>query len=197
VAHFRRALELRPDLVEACYELADALDENGQVDEAIALLQRAVQIAPRFAAAQNNLGNALLRKGRVEEALAHYQAAIEAQPSNAYLFNNLAWALATCPQASARNGARAVELAQQAERLSGSKDARILVTLAAAYAEAGRFAEAVKAAERALELSIAQSNSAYAELLREHIRLYQSGSPFRDTGHTSAAPNPDLPKAAD
>jgi tetratricopeptide (TPR) repeat protein len=197
VAHFRRALELRPDLAEACYELGDVLDENGQVDEAIALLQRAVQIAPRFAAAQNNLGNALLRKGRVEEALAHYQAAIEAQPSNAYLFNNLAWALATCPQASARNGARAVELAQQAERLSGSKDARILVTLAAAYAEAGRFAEAVKAAERALELSNAQTNSAYAELLREHIRLYQSGSPFRDTGHTNAAPNPGLPKATD
>ena len=193
MAHLRRALELRPDLAEACYDLGNALAETGQVDEAIALFQRAVQIAPQFAAAHSNLGNALLRKGRFEEALAHYQAAIDVQPTNAYLLNNLAWVLATCPQASARNGVRAVQLAQQAERLSGGKDAWILGTLAAAYAEAGRFAEAVAAARHALDLAAAQTNSAQVELLRAHVRLYQAGSPFRDVGQPNAAPNPNPP----
>jgi tetratricopeptide (TPR) repeat protein len=193
VVHLRRALELQPDLAEACFDLGCVLAEDGQVDEAIALLQRAVQIDPQFASAHSNLGNALLRKGRVEEALTHYQAAIAAQPSNPYLFNNLAWALATSPQASARNGVRAVELAQQAERLSGGKDSWILGTLAAAYAETGRFAEAVIAAQRALELAAAQTNSAHVEILRAHIRLYQAGSPVRDSGQTSAAPNAGPP----
>ena len=179
-AHLHRALELRPDLADACYDLGNALADSGQVDEAIVVFQETLQVAPQFAAAHSNLGNVLLRKGQAEEALKHYQAAIAVQPTNAYLFNNFAWALATCPQASVRNGARAVELAQQAERLSDRKDAWILGTLAAAYAEAGRFAEAVATAQRGLEIATAQTNSAHAEILRAHIRLYQSGSPFRD-----------------
>jgi tetratricopeptide (TPR) repeat protein len=191
VAHLRKALELQPDLAAASFDLGNALVEHGQVDEAIALFQKAVQIDPQLAAAQSNLGNALLRRGRVEEALAHYQAAIEAQPTNAFLLNNLAWVLATCPQASVRNGARAVELAQQADQLSGSKDSWILGTLAAAYAEAGRFAEAVAAARHALELAAAQTNSAHVEILRAHLRLYQAGSPFRDRGQANAAPHPN------
>jgi Flp pilus assembly protein TadD len=112
--------------------------------------------------------------------VAHYQAAVAALPGNPYLLNNLAWVLATGPQASVRNGGRAVELAQQAERLSGGKDPSILGTLAAAYAEAGRFPEAVATAQRALELATAQANLAQAEALRARIGLYRAGSPFRD-----------------
>ena len=85
------------------------------------------------------------------------------------------------PDASIRNGARAVELAQQAERLSEAKDPALAGTLAAAYAEAGRFGEAVATAQRALEQATAQTNTAQVETLRVRLKLYQSGSPFRDS----------------
>ncbi len=90
--------------------------------------------------------------------------------------------LATCAEASVRNGARAVDLAQQAERLSGGKDPMILGTLAAAYAEAGRFAEAVKTARQALALAAAQGNSAHVATLQAALAVYEKGSPFRDPG---------------
>ena len=139
-----------------------------------------MQLQPNLAEAHNNLGNALLQKGRPAEAVTHYQAAVAALPGNPYLLSNLAWMLATCPEASVRNGARAVELALQAEQLSGGKDSGLLGTLAAAYAEAGRLAEAVATAQRALALATAQTNTAQIETLRARLKLYQSGSPFRD-----------------
>jgi tetratricopeptide (TPR) repeat protein len=181
IAHFQIGLELQPNVAGAHNNLANALLRKGRVDEAIAHFQRALSLAPNLAEAHHNLGNALLQKGRLAEAVAHYQAAAEALPDNPYLLSNLAWVLATCPQASVRNGDRAVELAQQAERLSGGKNSSILGTLAAAYAEAGRFTDAVATAQRALELATAQTNPAQVEALRTRIGLYQAGSPFRDS----------------
>jgi Flp pilus assembly protein TadD len=159
------------------------------VDEAIAHFQRALSLQPNLAEAHNNLANALLQKGRAAEAVTHYQAAADALPGNPYLLNNLAWVLATSPQASVRNGVRAMELAQQAERLSGGKDPSVLGTLAAAYAETGRFPDAVAAAQRALELATSQTNLARVGTLRTQLGLYQAGSPFRDVVSTNAPPH--------
>ena len=142
--------------------------------------KQALKLQPNLAEAHNGLANALLRQGRVAEAVTHYQAAVAAVPNHPYLLNNLAWVMATCPDASVRNGARAVELAQQAERASGGKDPALLGTLAAAYAEAGRFPDAVATAQRALNLATAQTNAPQVETLRGRLKLYQSGSPCRD-----------------
>jgi Flp pilus assembly protein TadD len=92
--------------------------------------------------------------------------------------NNLAWLLATCPQASLRNGNQAVELAQRANQITGANNPNFLCTLAAAYAEAGRFTEAVESAQRALQLAGAQSNTALANDIRSEMNLYQAGVPF-------------------
>jgi protein O-mannosyl-transferase len=187
IPYLQKAVAIQPDLAETHNELANALLRVGKVDEAIVHLQKAVQANPKLANAHNDLAGALLRQGRAGEALAHYQAAIDAQPGNAYLLNNLAWVLATCPQTSVRNGAQALELAQQAERLSGGRNPSILGTLAAAYAETGRFPEAVTTAQRGLELAMAQTNNAQHEPLRAQLGLYRVGSPFRDAGQTNAA----------
>ena len=191
LAHLRCVAELRPDLPEAREELGAALLELGQAEHALVELQSAVQLAPNSATARANLGSALLRTGRPDEALAQDQAAVELEPANAYLLNNFAWLLATCPKASVRNGARAVESAQKAERLTGGKDAWVLGTLAAAYAEAGRFADAISAAQRALELAASQSNTVQVATLRAHIRLYQAGTAVRDPARTKAAAAPE------
>jgi tetratricopeptide (TPR) repeat protein len=178
IAHFRKALELQPNLAGAHNNLANALLGKGEVDEAIAHFQTALQLQPNLAEAHNNLANALLQKGRLAEAVTHYQAAVAALPGNPHLLNNLAWLLATCPDASVRNGARAVELAQQAVRLSG--DSSMLGTLAAAYAEAGRFPEAIAAAQEVCAKASASGDRALLEQNQRLLELYRRGKPYHE-----------------
>jgi protein O-mannosyl-transferase len=178
--HFQRALQIRPDFPEAHNNLGLTLLQAGAVDAATAHFQQALTLQPTNAPAHSHLAQALLQEGHVQEAIEHYQAALAIRPDDAYTLNNLAWVLATYPEASARDGAKAVELAQRAERLSGGTNASILGTLAAAYAEAGKFPEAVATSRRALALASASTNPAQVTALRDRIGLYQSGRPFRD-----------------
>jgi Flp pilus assembly protein TadD len=186
MVHFREVLKIRPDFAEAHNNLGAAFFQKGQFDDAIASYRKAVQFEPRNAEFQNNLGYALFQKGDLREAIAHYQTSLEIQPQNAITCKNLAWLLATSPEASVRNGAMAVELAGRAIRLCGSPDPTFIGTLAAAYAEAGQFSEAVKTAQRAQQLAATQDNPALVEVLQGQIKLYQAGSPFREAGQTNA-----------
>jgi hypothetical protein len=93
---------------------------------------------------------------------------------------NLAWALAICPETPTLKGAIAVKLAQHANQITGGADPVILHILAAAYAQNGRFSEAVETAQRSLRLAIAQNNTALADSLRVEIELYQQGFPYRN-----------------
>jgi hypothetical protein len=95
--------------------------------------------------------------------------------------NNLAWLMATCPEASFRNGPLAVTLAKRAEQLTGSSNALVMGTLAAAQAEAGHFAEAIAAAGRARQLAAAQTNTALANAIDTQEQQYRKGLPWRDS----------------
>ena len=178
ITHFQKALQINPDYAEAHYNLGNALFRKGGMDEAISHFQKALQINPDYAEAHNNLGLALLQKGSVDEAIAHFQRALEIRPDHVGTLVNLAWVLATCPQASLRNGNKAVELAQRANQFVGDGNPAVLGTLAAAYAEAGRFPKAVETAQRALQVAETQSNNALAETIRSQLKLYQAGIPF-------------------
>ncbi len=103
-----------------------------------------------------------------------------ARPDDVALLNDTAWVLATNPNASIRNGTEAVGLAQRAVRLSDGKEPAVLGTLAAAYAEAGRFSEAVQTARKALDLATEQNKQSLAESLKAKMALYEAGTPFRD-----------------
>ncbi len=185
ITQYQKALQLRPDYAGACYNLGNALLKKGNVDEAITQYQKALQIDPDNAEAHNDLGGALLKKGNVNEAIAQFQKALQIKSGYAEARNNLAWVLATCPQASLRNGNQAVELAQRANQLTGGGNPAVLGTLAAAYAEAGRFPEAVETAQRALQLAGTQSNTVtLADTIRSQIKLYQTGHPFHTPEQT-------------
>ena len=101
-------------------------------------------------------------------------------PDDVALLNDTAWMLATNPNASIRNGAEAVELAQRAVQLSDNREPAILNTLAAAYAEAGRFSEALETARKAANLAARQNNRPLAESIKAKIPLYDAGTPFRE-----------------
>jgi tetratricopeptide (TPR) repeat protein len=186
---FEKVVQIRPDYAEAHYNLGVAFLRKGQVEQAMIHLQKALEIRPQFAEAEYSLGNALVRKGDAVEAVACLEKALESRPDFTEAQNNLAWVLATWPAAAVRNGARAVQLAEQADHLSGGKNPAFKGTLAAAYAEAGRFSEAVATAQRALRLAKAQTNDTLIEALQPQIGLYQAGSPVRDP----AQPNSSFP----
>ncbi|MGA3267169.1 MAG: tetratricopeptide repeat protein [Verrucomicrobiota bacterium] len=180
VVQYQRALEINPDFAEAQNNLAFTLLQVGQVDEAIRHFQRAVEITPT-GEAYYNLGYAMRRKGRAAEAAVCFQKALDLQPQFPRAQINLAWMLATWPDPSVRNGGKAVALAEQANELAKNADPRTLRTLAAAYAETGRFPEAESSAKRALALAEAQTNAWLINVLPAEIKLYQSESPCRST----------------
>jgi Flp pilus assembly protein TadD len=162
-------------------DLGNALGAQGKLDEALAAFQKVLELKPDDPAARHNLGVLLYRHGRISEAIVQWHELLRLQPDNIPILLRLAWTLATSPEASVRNGREAVALAERAARLTRGRDATILDSLAAAYAEAGRFSDAVQTAEQALALASSQNNAAHADALRARIKLYQLGSPYRDT----------------
>jgi tetratricopeptide (TPR) repeat protein len=178
ITHYQKALQINPDYAKAHLNLGSALLKKGSVDEAIVHFQKALQINPDYVNAHNNLGNALLKKGSVDEAIVHYQKALQISPDNMEAQNNLAWVLATTVQASLRNGRQAVELAQQANQLAGGENPIILRTLAAAYAEAGRFSDAQRSAQKAVVLAQTAGQTDLVEQLNGELKLYAAGLPF-------------------
>jgi len=174
---FQKAVDLKPDYADAQNNLGIVLLQKGRVGEAVEHLEKAEEINPRNTQTYYNLGAAFYMQGKVTEALAEWRAGLHVDPEDLPLLSQAAWVLATSPRASVRNGSEAVEFAARAVKLSGSKDPATLDTLAAAYAEAGRFAEAVQAARQALILA----TEPLAAELKARIALYEDKRPFRDT----------------
>jgi len=179
ITHLQKVLQINPDNAKAHNNLGNVLCQAGRVDEAIAHLQKALQINPDYADAHNNLANVLCRMGRVDEAIAHYQRALEIKPWFGEARNNLAWLLATCPQDSLRNGNKAVELAQRANELAGGKNPVVLRTLAAAFAEAGRFDDARRSIQQAIAMIQAAGRQDLAAQLNVDLKRYEAGLPLR------------------
>jgi hypothetical protein len=94
--------------------------------------------------------------------------------------DHLAWLLATSPDPAVRNGVKALELARAAEQESRGRSAASLAVLAAAYAETGKFLDAVEVAQRARQLAQSQNNAALAKVVEGQLRQYQSAAPVRD-----------------
>ncbi|HYW45607.1 MAG TPA: tetratricopeptide repeat protein [Bryobacteraceae bacterium] len=174
--NLRRAEQLDPADAGNQYNLGLALLRKSDLDGAIAHFHKALDLDPRPPQTHNDLGVALSLKRRFDEAVVHFRAAIAADPQFAQAQSNLAWLLATSPEATVRNGAGALELAAKAVELSHGTDSRALDALAAAYAETGRFPEAVETARRALDLA----EQPLVPALKARIAMYQRQEPFRE-----------------
>jgi protein O-mannosyl-transferase len=173
-------VEARHNLGVALFQLGEARAAQGRWDEAIPQYERVVQLKPDNAQAHDSLGLALSRQGRYAEAVGHFQKALAINPKSVMALNNLAWVLATCGEASVRDGARAVELAAKANEVAGDKDAGVLDTLAAAYAEAGRFDDAVRTAQTAIELARGAGAPETAQRIQGRLESYRAGQPYHE-----------------
>ena len=179
MANFREAISLRPDYQDSHYNLGVLLLKKGEVDNAIAEWRSILAIHPADAGTNLNLGNALVQKGFLREAMSHYEITLREEPDSPLALNNLAWLLAAAPDDSLHDGARAVELAQKANRVNADNP-YFVRTLAAAYAEAGQFDDAVKTAQEASELANAQGQHAFAVQIQNETDLFRRHEPLRD-----------------
>jgi tetratricopeptide (TPR) repeat protein len=182
LAEFDTALRLRPDYADAHNNLGRALAEQGKLAEARVQFMEALRLNPDYADAHGNLARLLLAQGNAEqagEAIAQFRETLRLKPDWIEALNNLAWMLATLPDAKLRNGAEALRLAGRAVELTNTNNPGALDTLGAAYAEAGRFPEAVACGEKAVALAETVGQTNVAAGLRAHLRLYQSSQPVR------------------
>jgi hypothetical protein len=161
--------------------------EKGEYDDALADYDAAIRLDPRDAVAYNNRGGIRQKKGEYEKALADYNETIRVDPREIMGYNSLAWLLATCPAEGERDGKRAVAMARQACDLAGWKDPYLMDTLAAAYAEAGDFDEAVRWQTKAAAMLSADREPGKA--VRDRLDLYRQKRPYRE-GEPSRAAEP-------
>jgi tetratricopeptide (TPR) repeat protein len=153
--------------------------ETSQTDEAITNFERALQLSPSLVEAHYYLGVALAMKGRRAEGLAHWRQALLKEPDNVQVLNEIAWVLATAPEAALRNGSEAVSLAEHAVKLTSAREPVVLGTLAAAYAETGRYGQATETEQRAADLAARQGNAPLAESLNQRLTLFERKTPIR------------------
>ena len=178
--HFRKALEINPEYVYAHNNLGVLLLRQGKCSDAIEHFQAAIALAPKFAQPHANMGRALSLQGRNAEAAAQWRTFLRLKPDQPQIMTSLAWLLATAPEDRVRSGKDAVELAQKAKELLGPhRDVAVLNALAAAYAETGRYGEAIQVAEEALALASAAGSQPLAAALQRRIACYRGNKPFR------------------
>jgi tetratricopeptide (TPR) repeat protein len=178
--HLREAFRQDAKWIQPRLALARVLTRQGRRDEAAAELTSVLRIAPDEASAHAALAQLRASEKRPAEALTHYREALRLQPDQPDVLNNLAWLRATHPQAEFRDAAEAVRLASRAVELTKREQAIYLGTLAAAYAQAGRFNEAAATGEEARRLALGAGQTDLAETNRKLTELYRSGKPYRE-----------------
>jgi tetratricopeptide (TPR) repeat protein len=152
----------------------------------MAQYSEALRLNPEFVEAHYHIASLLLEEGRTEDAAAHCIAALQIKADYVPAMVSLAWIYATAEgNAATQHGAEAVRLAEHACRISGCKESGELDTLAAAYANAGRFEEAIKTGEEAFSTAKAAGENDLADSIRARIALYKKRSPFRLTPTTN------------
>jgi Flp pilus assembly protein TadD len=174
IAHYVEAVRLKPSCGQWHKNLADAMLQQENIAEASKEYERAIQLNPSLAGAHKNLGDILIRQGKISQAIKHYRRALQIEPDTPALLNNLAWILSTSKNETIRNADEAVLLAERACELVDYKKAPMLDTLAAAYAAAGRFPEAVTTGQKALELALLSGQKEVAENIRSNLELYKA-----------------------
>jgi Flp pilus assembly protein TadD len=188
LSHLQRSVEIYPQQASVQSALGVALLEAGHAAESSEHLQTAIALDPNNSDAHYNLGNTLLALMRPKDAVTEYERAFQLNSNDTEALNNMAWVLATWPDDAGRDGPKAVQWGEKADALALGRNSVIAATLAAAYAEVGRFADAISTAQRALQLATNEGDSARAEFIQVQIEQYRANTPLRDQRYARVPP---------
>ena len=179
---YRSALDTEPNNADLRLYLAKYLIEHGNAPEAIRHVERILESQTQHFEALILLGDAYRAQRRFAEAHLHYRlagAAAEKPADRIRATGTLARFLATCPDDKLRNGEEAVALAEQLNTVLQGQDPVMLDTLAAAYAEVGRYDNAVRTAEEALGLARELGLQDLAQQIEQRLGAYRARQPWR------------------
>jgi tetratricopeptide (TPR) repeat protein len=198
--HLQTALKLEPRNAWFHVGLGKAFFQAGQLNDAVFEFEKAIEINPQFAEAEFDLGKTFLQLGQTDAAVDHFYKAFEigphyAESREAAENNNLAWELVVSPGAGNRDGEIAIKLAQVACEKTQYKETVLVGTLSAAYAEAGRFDDAILASEKACELARQHGETNLLKNNEELLRLFEHHQPYRATNSTAAETSVEAPSA--
>jgi tetratricopeptide (TPR) repeat protein len=180
IEHGRAAVRINPDLAAAHNDLGIALALQGNWQGALACQEKAVALAPTTARFLYDRAHALHAVGRTAEAGGEYRHALRLAPQYPAAANQGAWTMATSADARARNGPLAVYLAEEICEATGRLQTKFLDTLAAAYAESGRFADAVATARSATAERRNNEPDASDSALQGRLKLYEAHHPYHE-----------------
>jgi tetratricopeptide (TPR) repeat protein len=177
VVHYKQAIASRPDWSAAQDNLRIAQTRLRRFEERMTHWKESLRADPNRADVHNNLGIAYLLENKLEQAIHHLNMALKLEPDLADALNNLAWLFAVKENSLFYNPPEAVKLAQRACELTEFKRPDFLDTLAIAYASVGRFPEAIKNAEKAINLA-QRRNLKLAEEIKNRLELYNRDRPY-------------------
>jgi len=177
--NFQEALKLQPNYADAHWRYGMLLAYTGNRKAALDHLREAVRLHPTVQE-YLDLASVLKAMGQSDAAITQYREALRLQPDSLLALIDLAWILATDPSDRVRNGPEAVTLAERACQLTQFRDPSLLITLAAAYAEAGRLEDAIGTAGKAGDLARTAGNQKLAERNQQLLEMYRAGKPFHE-----------------
>jgi tetratricopeptide (TPR) repeat protein len=178
-AYYRSALRNRPDALAVLRQIGEYLMQSQRWNDAAMHYALYLEVAPDDLIARGQRAAALCLAQRPVQAAAEYQEMLRRKPDSPDILNNLAWLRATNPQAEARDGAEAIRLAERACDLTQRQQPVYLGTLAAAYAEAGRFGNAIETARLARDLALAKGQAEIAKMNEKLLEFYRASKPYR------------------
>ncbi len=174
IEDFTKAIDLEPTQIASYINRGAARWQKKDFDKAIADYTKSIELDPKSVSGYFNRAIAWSSKKDYQKALADYSRTLELDPSEGTSLNAIAWIKATCPDSKTRDGKSAVEYANKALALSqipGYRD-----TLAAAYAEAGDFNQAIAEARKALEAPLLDEKTRTGYEMR--LKLYLANKPY-------------------
>jgi len=172
---FSAVLRNSPTNSSALDGLGYAIGMQGKPEEAFQYFVKAAEASPSNAFPHFHMAMEYERRKETEKAIKALREALRVNPEMIAAYNDLAWLLATSAEPKFRNGEEAVSMGEQACKKTSFSEPLFIGTLAAAYAEAGRFDDAVKTGEKARDLAekmglqeVARRNEELAGLYRQH-----------------------------
>ena len=193
ITDIQTLLHSDPQNADYRLQLATYMVADKRPRRAIEVLDGLIEADPKNSDALRARGDALLSIGKHAEAIADYENALKVDDEDTGVLNNLAWVLATSPEDKLRNSKRSIELAKKACELTKYEKPHILSTLAAGYADAGDWDEAMKWSNKAVELGEGE----VAEQLKEELESYKQKKPWREKQETEENTKSLEPKPSD
>jgi tetratricopeptide (TPR) repeat protein len=196
IDHFQKAIAVEPQNSWGYHGLGYCLWQSGRSADAVAPLLKAVELDPKNPSYVGDLCQVIFEGGQQKQSISNFLQAAQADPkyfenflraaelttSHADYLNNLAWAFATYPDVSLRNGHNAVRLATRACEITGDQVTVCVGTLAAAYAEDRRFDEAISTAEKAVALAKQNDEQDLLNKNHELLKLFLAHQAYHEPG---------------